>query len=91
MDEHLLLLLYLFSLLLFMRLTTEVLLPFLGSFRLSLCHFNHVFECVHSVAHFGVELLLDSVHVEMHILTETGHKSKRLLKPSLEMQIGIKL
>ena len=91
MDEHLLFLLYLFGLLLLMRLTSEVLLPFLGSFWLPLRHFDDVFKRVDSVAHFGVELLLDSVHMEVHILTETGHKSKGLLKASLEMQIGIKL
>ena len=75
MDEHLLLLLYLLCLLLLMRLATKVLFPFLGSFRLSLRHFNDVFKCVDSVAHFRVELLLDSMHVEVHVLTEPGDES----------------
>ena len=75
MDKHLLLLLYLLCLLFLMCLATKVLFPFLGSFRLSLRHFNDVFKCVDSVAHFRVELLLDSMHVEMHILAESGHES----------------
>ena len=75
MDEHLLFLLYLLSLLLLMCLTTKVLFPFLGSFWLSLRHFDDVLKCVDSVAHFRVELLLDSMHVEMHILTESGDES----------------
>ena len=75
MDKHLLFLLYLLGLLLLMCLTAKVLFPFLGSFWLSLSHFNDVFKRVDSVAHFGVELLLDSMHVEMHILAESGHES----------------
>ena len=89
MDEHLLLLLYLLSLLLLMCLTTKVLFPFLGSIWLSLRHFNDVFECVDSVAHFGVELLLDSMHMEVHILTESCYESERLLNACFEVQASV--
>ena len=89
MDEHFLFLLYLLSLLLLMCLTTKVLFPFLGSIWLSLRHFNDVFECVDSVAHFGVELLLDSMHMEMHILTESGYESERLLNACFEVQASV--
>ena len=75
MDKHLLFLLYLLGLLFLMCLTTEVLFPFLGSVWLSFRHFNDVFKCVDSVAHFRVELLLDGMHVEVHVLTESGDES----------------
>ena len=91
MDEHLLLLLYLLSLLLFVCLSTKVLFPFLGSFWLSLSHFYDVFKRVDSVAHFGVELLLDSMHVEVHILTESGYESEGLLNTCFEMQASVEL
>ena len=91
MDEHLLFLLYLLSLLLLMCLTAKVLFPFLGSFWLSLSHFNDVFKRVDSVAHFGVELLLDSMHVEVHILTESSYESEGLLNACFEVQASVEL
>ena len=75
MDKHLLFLLYLLGLFFLMCLATKVLFPFLGSLWLSLRHLNDVFKRVDSVAHLGVELLLDGMHMEVHILTEPGHKS----------------
>ena len=89
MDEHLLLLFYLLSLLLLMCLTTKVIFPFFGPFWLSLSHFNDVFKRVDSVAHFGVELLLDSMHVEVHILTESGCESEGLLNACFEVQASV--
>ena len=93
MDEHFLFLLYLLRLLLFMGLATKVLFPFLRSILLlySLRHFNDVFKSIDALAHLSVELLLDRVHVEVHILTETSRKRQGLLNSSFEVQISVQL
>ena len=91
MDEHFFFLLYLLGLLLLMCLTTKVIFPFLGSIWFSLRHFNDVFESVDSVAHFGVELLFDSMHMEVHILTESGYESEGLLNTCFEVQASVEL
>ena len=93
MDEHFLFLLYLLRLLLFMGLATKVLFPFLGPILLlySLRHFNDVFKSIDALAHLTVELLLDRVHVEVHILTETSRKRQGLLNSSFEVQTSVQL
>ena len=93
MDEDFLFLLYLLGLLLFMGLATKVLFPFLGPIFLldSLRHFNDVFKCIDALAHLAVELLLDRMHVEVHILTEASHKREGLLNAGREVQIGVQL
>ena len=74
-----------------MSLSSKVFFPILGTFWLSSGHLNDALECINSFAHLCVELLLNCVQMEVHVLTESDSKRQWLFNSTLQMQIGIKL
>ena len=85
MHEYLFLLLFLFELLFLVSLSAKVFFPIFSAFGFSSGHLNDTLECVHSLAHLGVQLLLNGMKMEVHILAESSHKRQWLLDTRLEM------
>ena len=80
-----------FELLFFVRLSTPVFFPVFLSFFFSSGHCDDSLESYDSVAHLGVELLLDGMQVVMHVLAESDSECQGLIDSFVQMVVGIKL